>query len=365
LIDVQYKLEKKGGSLFGKQVYSPIIIGDKKITPVTFFGESAETVYLVEKVAGKPIILTKKESVVANKKVSDNSFENFEGGVGVILEKPEVNTKTESESSFASQKSESSVEFEQKASVESPKVEEAGKVKVINPTKTFMSGGRFKNLSNVRGRFNSFNVASSSSSAGASSVGVKPAISGVVGSKVIQASKAGLSSGQVIGQSQFQGQAQSQSQSVGVSNSVSTSQIVKTFNVKNLREASSRSVKAFVPPGLMLKNGVGSGFNVEVRRRGKFEVVASNVPLSRAFSIGKKEIGNSAAASYRVVPLSGKANSELNANIGRGLGKGLYFSKRESGVIIETPSIRIKSAGEKYEIPGAAARKKRGRIGLL
>lgn len=195
--------------------------------------------------------------------------------------------------------------------------------------------------------------------------------SGVVGVQkplVDQKQSNVLSQSNILSQSSSNVQSQSVVQSQSQSQVRVQSQKQVQSQVQSLKQSlMSESVTSkFVLPDFRFKSPNEKGvFSVEVRRRGKFEVVASNVPLGKAFSIGKSEIANTAAASYRVVPLTSQASSELKANFGRGLGKGLYFSKRESGVIIEKPSMRIKSSGEKYEIPGAAARKRKRRSGLL
>ena len=101
-----------------------------------------------------------------------------------------------------------------------------------------------------------------------------------------------------------------------------------------------------------------SGFVVSVRKRGKFETVASNVGLKSAYKLAKLKVGNTASASFKLTPLNSRARSQLS---GFSPNKDFYKSKTEDFTFIERRSRRIKSSGELREITfkGIATQKKK------
>lgn len=88
------------------------------------------------------------------------------------------------------------------------------------------------------------------------------------------------------------------------------------------------------------------GFNVLIRRRGKFIIASpSSLSKSEAIQFGAVAVGNSAAASFKIVEAGGPA-------VGKFAGRGNIkdFIKKAGNIFIEKPSRRIKSIGELQEI---------------
>lgn len=100
------------------------------------------------------------------------------------------------------------------------------------------------------------------------------------------------------------------------------------------------------------------GFNVFVRRHGKFSMINVGA-LSRedAKNLGEVKVGNSAAASYKIMP----SKSEV-VSVFKGKGNPMDFapSKKDASIMVEKIGRRIKSIGEKNEITmkGIQAKKK-------
>lgn len=98
-------------------------------------------------------------------------------------------------------------------------------------------------------------------------------------------------------------------------------------------------------------------FNVEVRRRGKFgRLNTQPLSLGAATRAGELNVRETAAASFRVVPVGGVKPVALV-----GLGRGFGESKRSPGVYVQAARFRISTGGEKREITvkGIAASKGR------
>jgi hypothetical protein len=104
------------------------------------------------------------------------------------------------------------------------------------------------------------------------------------------------------------------------------------------------------------KGGFG-GFSVFVRRKGRFGLVGKASSLRGAESLGYRQVRGSAAASFKITDRSG-----VVVPISTGSG---FYSKR--GVVIQKPSFRIGSLGEKQEITfkGIASSKRKRRVGIL
>lgn len=108
------------------------------------------------------------------------------------------------------------------------------------------------------------------------------------------------------------------------------------------------------PPGLALglpgkKEQGADQFNIFVRRRGVFELIGSKETARAALSLGKRVVSQTAAASFKVVPVRGSIDIKgLAANI---LSPSQFrMSKIEPDVFVERKEKRIKTAGEKREI---------------
>lgn len=89
-------------------------------------------------------------------------------------------------------------------------------------------------------------------------------------------------------------------------------------------------------------------FDVYVRKKGKFVKAGEGFDLQTAIRKGKEIVGTTASASFKVV----ERKSQRVVNLqGMGLSNDrFYASRKESGVIIEKSSKRIKSLGELREI---------------
>jgi len=92
-------------------------------------------------------------------------------------------------------------------------------------------------------------------------------------------------------------------------------------------------------------SGFKTGFNVLVRREGKFRTVSSN-PLSfeQAKQLGASVVGRTASATFKLEKVS---TSKLGSFEGRGNLSDFY---RKGDLFIERRERRIKSSGEKEEI---------------
>jgi hypothetical protein len=89
-------------------------------------------------------------------------------------------------------------------------------------------------------------------------------------------------------------------------------------------------------------------FEVQVRRGGVFGRSARTfLSLDKAFRTGKKVVGTTAAASFRIVD---RKSGKVVESIGKRLPKQFRQSKRERGVFIERRKYRISSPGERREI---------------
>jgi len=104
-----------------------------------------------------------------------------------------------------------------------------------------------------------------------------------------------------------------------------------------------------IPTLLFTKgNQKGKGlFNVLVRSKGEFKLVATLPTYQKAFNFGTGKVLNTASASFKIEPVNNKVpnkNSQfLNSRV-------FYQSKREPGVVIQKREFRIGTAGEKREI---------------
>jgi hypothetical protein len=89
-------------------------------------------------------------------------------------------------------------------------------------------------------------------------------------------------------------------------------------------------------------------FDVYVRKKGKFVKAGEGFDLQTAIRKGKEIVGTTASASFKVV----ERKSQRVVNLqGMGLSNDrFYTSRKESGVLIEKSSKRIKSLGELREI---------------
>jgi hypothetical protein len=106
------------------------------------------------------------------------------------------------------------------------------------------------------------------------------------------------------------------------------------------------------------------GFEVFVRREGKFKKIGESQNMLSAFQIGVSKVESTAAASFKVI-FKGSNEPVIN-----GLVPAQKFtaSKKESGVFIQKRSFRISSPGEKTEIPGKAKLLsvfKKGKMGVF
>ena len=99
-------------------------------------------------------------------------------------------------------------------------------------------------------------------------------------------------------------------------------------------------------------------FTVLVRRRGVFRPVGEFADLQKAFGAGETIVGDTAAASFKVVDRSGRPL------IPKGFGDDFRLSDKEAGVLIERRERRIQSAGELREITfqGIAEQRRRRRL---
>lgn len=106
-----------------------------------------------------------------------------------------------------------------------------------------------------------------------------------------------------------------------------------------------------IPPFFFRKKSPDNSFSVDVRRFGKFETIGAGLSKAKAISVGRLRVENTAAATFRV-----KSGGQIiKVNPIRG-----YYSKE--GLMIESPSRRIKSYGELSEITykGVQASRRRG-----
>ena len=85
-------------------------------------------------------------------------------------------------------------------------------------------------------------------------------------------------------------------------------------------------------------------FGVQVRRRGEFKTIGTAKTYDQAFNLGKRAVGRTAAASFKIVSRSTTKKKKKK------LPFGFYQSKKEPGVFIEQRSRRISTSGELREI---------------
>jgi len=121
----------------------------------------------------------------------------------------------------------------------------------------------------------------------------------------------------------------------------------------------------FVPVGPSLtgfkrpKSAGSNIFDVQVRRRGKFRTITSTGDLKEAVGAARKEVEETAAASFRILSRGSAASETME---GLGLPTDIYRrSKREKNVFVQRREKRISSLGEKFEISfkGAKSKKKK------
>jgi len=148
-----------------------------------------------------------------------------------------------------------------------------------------------------------------------------------------------------------------QSQELTQSNELTSSQrltgiselIPDNFN-KPVRSISNTN-KPYIPPpvlnkpSIQVENGFKRGFNVFVRREGKFSRVNNKaLRFEEAQQLGASVVGTSAAATFK---LEETKSNRLGSFSGSGNLKDFY---RKGSLYIEKRSKRIKSSGEKEEI---------------
>ena len=124
------------------------------------------------------------------------------------------------------------------------------------------------------------------------------------------------------------------------------------FGVKGFRQTFPKM------PSLPSFTGNKGLFFVEVRRKGEFKKVGQNpFKLPKAVKVGKNVVQSTAAASFRLKPVSNAAFNFNNAF--KGLGGQFRSSKTEKGVFVQKSRFRIGSIGEKQQITlkGIAASK--------
>ena len=105
------------------------------------------------------------------------------------------------------------------------------------------------------------------------------------------------------------------------------------------------------------KESLAGRFDVLVRRSGRFERIGTTKTLKSAFDIGERKVRQTAAASFKVLSRGGQS---VTPSL---LPRGFYKSERELGVVIQKPSYRISSQGEKFDITykGIRSQKKKKR----
>lgn len=120
------------------------------------------------------------------------------------------------------------------------------------------------------------------------------------------------------------------------------------------------------PFGFNFPKGRGKPkFHVFVRRRKKWHKV-SNIPLTRtkAFRLGKRKVGTTAAASFQVRPTEPGVSDPIFSTFLPGK---FYTKKEDTGfTFIERPRFRISTPGEVAEIPyaGLKAQRRKKRLKL-
>ena len=90
-------------------------------------------------------------------------------------------------------------------------------------------------------------------------------------------------------------------------------------------------------------------FQVMVRREGRFRPVGFGMDLSRAVKVGVREVGGTAAASFKVLDERGEVVDVMGL-LPRGKATRFRPAKREPGVVVERRRFRISSPGELREI---------------
>lgn len=113
-------------------------------------------------------------------------------------------------------------------------------------------------------------------------------------------------------------------------------------------------------------SNTGNRFGVEVRKGGRFQRQSVSSDLLGAIYSGKKEVQNTAAASFRVVDLRTGQPLDLTNELDVA-GPNFNTSKRNKTVLVQKRSNRISSAGEKQQITmkGIQASRAKSRRGLF
>jgi len=109
--------------------------------------------------------------------------------------------------------------------------------------------------------------------------------------------------------------------------------------------------KFLIPKGSAKKEKKKKGFNVEVKKRGKYyQENTKPLSLRKAMALGKKEVDNTASASFRIRPNDKSTKFITKARTMMGKEIRPSKNKRTPNVFVEKRKYRIDSAGEKAEI---------------
>lgn len=102
------------------------------------------------------------------------------------------------------------------------------------------------------------------------------------------------------------------------------------------------------------EKSLGATFRVIVGRRGRKTFIDLGTGGEDLVKRGGSIAKNTAAATVTVFPIKGGGGSDIKSVLGK------QFKETRPGVYVQETKYRISSSGEKEQIPGAAARKKRG-----
>lgn len=102
------------------------------------------------------------------------------------------------------------------------------------------------------------------------------------------------------------------------------------------------------------EKSLGATFRVVVGRRGRKTFIDLGTGGEDLVKRGGSIAKNTAAATVTVFPIKGGGGSDIKSVLGK------QFKETRPGVYVQETKYRISSSGEKEQIPGAAARKKRG-----